>query len=67
MVVAKSYKVFTYIIFGMYKKEMLGNTSKEHLFSPPLSFALPRSVGGFFCGEGNNCLISGFFWRSPLK
>jgi len=32
----------------MYKKEILGNNSKEHLFSPPLSLALPRSVGGYF-------------------
>jgi len=32
----------------MYKKEILGNNIKEHLFSPPLSFASPRRWGGFF-------------------
>ena len=33
----------------MYKKETGGNNNKEHLFSPPLSFAPPQPVGGFFC------------------
>jgi hypothetical protein len=34
----------------MYKKEIMGNISKEHLFSPPLSFAPSRSDdrGGLF-------------------
>lgn len=33
----------------MYKKEILGNNNKEHLFSPPLSFAPPLPWRAFFC------------------
>jgi len=34
----------------MYKKEALGNNNKEHLFSPPLSFAPPLPWRAFFTG-----------------
>ena len=54
----------------MYKKEMLGNNNKEHLFSPPLSFAPPHSCGGlFFCEERSRCCFekAGFSRRFPLK
>ena len=32
----------------MYKKVILGNNNKEHLFSPPLSFAPPLPWRTFF-------------------
>lgn len=39
----------------MYKKEIMGNNNKEHLFSPPLSFAPPLPWGAFFCLTPNQC------------
>ncbi|SPF34646.1 hypothetical protein SBF1_1390009 [Candidatus Desulfosporosinus infrequens] len=57
-------KYFLEITFGMYKKETGGNNNMEHLFSPPLSFAPPQPVEGFFWRA---IKFAGFFRRSPLK